>query len=58
MGYGFIGSRNLPEVYFHWSSIMMEGYKKIKAGNKVEFEPVWTRLGPAAKKVIRVKRED
>ncbi len=56
-GYGFIHVPEWPDIYFHWTDLKMEGYRKIKAGKEVLFRPVWTRLGPAAKDVSRVKRE-
>jgi cold shock protein len=38
-GYGFICQSNgSDEIFAHFSSIVMEGYKSLKAGQKVEFE--------------------
>jgi CspA family cold shock protein len=38
-GYGFILSKEGGDDYFaHYSSIQMEGYKTLKAGQLVEFE--------------------
>lgn len=38
-GYGFIVAENNPEDFFaHFSSIEMDGYKTLKAGQKVTFE--------------------
>lgn len=40
-GYGFIIADNLSEDMFaHYSAIMMEGYKTLKAGQRVSFEIV------------------
>lgn len=38
-GYGFICPANSnDEIFAHFSSIVMEGYKSLKAGQRVEFE--------------------
>lgn len=38
-GYGFIcGDNDQEEVFAHFSSIIMEGYKTLKAGQAVTFE--------------------
>jgi len=36
-GYGFIGMENGEDVFVHFSAINMEGYKRLKEGQKVEF---------------------
>ena len=36
-GYGFIGLENGDDVFVHFSAIKMEGYKRLKEGQKVEF---------------------
>ncbi|MDY0124920.1 MAG: cold-shock protein [Anaerolineaceae bacterium] len=36
-GYGFIGMENGEDVFVHFSAIHMEGYKRLKEGQKVEF---------------------
>jgi CspA family cold shock protein len=36
-GYGFIGREEGDDVFVHFSSIQMEGYKRLKEGQKVEF---------------------
>jgi cold shock protein len=36
-GYGFIGRENGEDVFVHFSAIQMEGYKRLKEGQKVEF---------------------
>lgn len=38
-GYGFICAENSQEeIFAHFSSIVMEGYKSLKAGQPVDFE--------------------
>ncbi len=52
-GYGFILSEEGAEDYFaHYSSIEMEGYKTLKAGQSVEFEIL---EGPKGSHAINIK---
>ena len=53
-GYGFI----LPEtgegdLFVHYSSIQMEGYKTLKAGQEVEFDTV---AGPKGQHAVNIRR--
>jgi cold shock protein len=54
-GFGFIqlddGSK---DVFVHHSAIMMDGFKTLSEGQKVEFEIVQGAKGPAAEKVRAV----
>ena len=36
-GYGFIGREEGEDVFVHFSSIQMEGFRQLKEGQKVEF---------------------
>jgi CspA family cold shock protein len=36
-GYGFIGREDGEDVFVHFSAITMEGYKRLKEGQKVQF---------------------
>jgi CspA family cold shock protein len=36
-GYGFIGREGGDDVFVHFSAIQMEGYKRLKEGQTVEF---------------------
>ena len=36
-GYGFIGYEGGEDVFVHFSAIQMEGYRRLKEGQKVEF---------------------
>ena len=51
-GFGFItpddGSK---DIFVHHSAIMMDGFKSLAEGQKVEFEVVQGAKGPAAEKV-------
>lgn len=37
-GYGFITPDDGPDVFVHYSAIQSSGYRKLEAGEKVEFE--------------------
>lgn len=39
-GYGFITPDDGADVFVHYSAIQMNGYRKLEAGDKVEFEIV------------------
>lgn len=36
-GYGFIGREGGEDVFVHFSAINMEGYRRLKEGQQVEF---------------------
>lgn len=50
-GYGFIRTEDNRDVFFHHSSILMDGYKTAEAGEKVEFEVEDSERGPRAKNI-------
>jgi CspA family cold shock protein len=51
-GYGFISlDDGSKDVFVHHSSIMMDGFKTLAEGQRVEFEVVQGAKGPAAEKV-------
>jgi len=53
-GYGFIAPESGGDVFVHFSSIQMEGFKTLREGEDVEFE-VETRVrGAHARNVTRV----
>lgn len=53
-GYGFVQPDNREEdVFVHFSSIEMDGYKTLKEGQKVEFE---VNHGPKGLHAARVQR--
>ena len=37
-GFGYIGRRSRGDIFAHYSTIEMEGYRTLKAGQPVEFE--------------------
>ena len=52
-GFGFLGRENGPDVFVHYSSIQLEGYKSLKEGDKVEFDVIQGEKGPQADRVTR-----
>lgn len=36
-GYGFLGRDDGEDVFVHYSAIQMEGYRRLKEGQKVEY---------------------
>ena len=50
-GYGFIGQENGEDVFVHFSAIQMDGYKRLKDGQKVEFT---VEGGPKSKQAANV----
>ena len=53
-GYGFIGREDSEDVFVHYSSIQMDGYRVLKQGQIVEFEVEEGPKGVQAKSVIPV----
>ncbi len=53
-GFGFITTEEGKDVFFHFSEIVMEGYKDIEVGAEVTFEEEETDRGPRATKVTKV----
>jgi len=52
-GYGFIEQDGEKDVFVHYSSIVQEGFKTLKEGEKVCFEIVEGPKGLTAEKVSR-----
>ena len=54
-GYGFLGRDDGPDVFVHYSSIQLDGYKSLKEGDEVEFDVIEGAKGPQADQVTRSK---
>lgn len=50
-GYGFLGREEGADVFCHFSSIEVEGYKSLKEGDPVDFDIIQGEKGPQADKV-------
>ena len=54
-GYGFLGRDGGNDVFVHYSSIKLDGYKSLKEGDPVEFDVIQGEKGPQADQVILMK---
>jgi CspA family cold shock protein len=54
-GYGFLGREGGPDVFVHYSSIQLDGYKSLKEGEGVEFDIIQGAKGPQADNVVRTR---
>ncbi len=53
-GYGFITMDDNKDVFFHYSQLVMEGFKTIEEGAEVEFELVSSDRGDQAHNIVRL----
>jgi len=53
-GYGFIKQEDGQDLFVHFSSINMPGYKTLMEGDRVTFEVEETDRGPQAKNVTKL----
>ena len=44
-GFGFIEQEGSKDIFFHFKSLVMEGYKSVKPGQRVEFTLVKSPKG-------------
>jgi CspA family cold shock protein len=54
-GYGFLGREGGADVFVHYSSIQIDGYKSLKEGDEVEFDIIQGSKGPQADQVVRLR---
>ena len=52
-GYGFIKTEDGKDVFFHYSQLIMPGYKDIEEGASVEFDAVQTERGVQAQHIVK-----
>jgi cold shock protein len=50
-GFGFIAVDGGPDVFVHYSAIVMDGYKTLDQDQRVEFEVTQGQKGPQAEAV-------
>ena len=53
-GFGFITLEDGKDVFFHYSQLMMDGFKTVDEGEDVEFDIVETDRGPQAHNVVKL----
>ena len=54
-GYGFIVTSKMEEYFFHYSSILQNGYKKLEPGDVVTFDLIAGKEGKMV--AINVSKE-
>ena len=57
MGYGFIDTGEGHDLFVHYSSIVSEGYKSLREGERVSFTEEEGAKGPQATQVKRILRQ-
>lgn len=57
-GYGFIRAEDGSDVFFHYSSLVMDGFKTANPGDEVEFDVSNTEKGLRASNVKIVKKAE
>jgi cold shock protein len=55
-GYGFLGRDGGPDVFVHYTSIQLGGYKSLKEGDMVSFDVIQGDKGPQADQVVLKKK--
>ena len=53
-GFGFIKSDDEKDIFFHYSELVMEGFKDIEVGAEVEFDVTETEKGLRASNVKKI----
>ncbi len=53
-GYGFIRTEDGKDVFFHYSSLIMDSYKTAEKGEQVEFEVEETERGLRATNIHKL----
>lgn len=53
-GYGFIEQENGQDIFVHFSSIGMPGFKTLAEGDEVTFDIEDGERGPVAKNVVKI----
>lgn len=53
-GYGFIEQENGQDLFIHYTSINMNGFRTLAQGDRVAFDAEMTDRGPVARNVTKV----
>lgn len=52
-GYGFIEQPGADDVFVHYSGIVGDGFKSLRAGEEVQFDVAYGPKGPQATNVLK-----
>lgn len=53
-GFGFITTLDGEDIFFHYSHLVMEGFKTVDVDTEVEFELVESDRGKQAHNIVRI----
>jgi len=53
-GFGFIHTEDGKDIFFHYSELVMDGYKTAVIGEQLEFDVEETDRGPRATKIKKI----
>ena len=57
-GYGFINGNNNEDIFVHYTSIKIDGYKTLSEGQEVSYQLIKTDKGLQATNVIPVNQRE
>ena len=57
-GYGFINGKNNEDIFVHYTSIRIDGYKTLSEGQEVSYQLIKTDKGLQAANVIPVNQRE
>jgi len=56
-GYGFIKQEDGRDIFVHFTSVNMSGFKTLAEGDEVSFDVEESDRGPVAKNVVKSRQE-
>ena len=56
-GYGFIKQEDGRDIFVHFTSVNMAGFKTLAEGDEVSFDVEESDRGPVAKNVVKSRQE-
>jgi len=56
-GYGFIKQEDGRDIFVHFTSVNMQGFKTLAEGDEVSFDVEESDRGPVAKNVVKSRQE-
>ena len=57
-GYGFINGNSNEDIFVHYTSIKVDGYRTLSEGQEVEYKLVKTDKGLQASNVVPVNQKE